>query len=199
MFVQGDRESLELLHEIIHGFPEENLAPLQTFARHDEASSSSRAERRRSLPSRPSIASLSSVASSISPPEISAFEQKRRRANKLTNFFGVNHRDITAEILENMEKGVVEEGGIGTLNPEQVKVGPILRFSYSVWLIIPLFFRTYCRSSGSSGARPDSLRQSRLRQSRHCGSIWDPFYFHILRIKLLICIISLHLRNQARI
>lgn len=125
-----------MLHEIIHGELEESATPLQAFTRLDEASSSSRAERRRSLPSQPSITSLSSLASSISPPEISAFEQKRRRANKLTNFFGVNHRDIMAEILENIEKGVEEDRGNGNLDPEQVKVSCVLHDMYVFPLIV---------------------------------------------------------------
>jgi len=47
------------------------------------------------------------------------FEQKRRRAAKLTNFFGVNHRDIMTDILESIESGVTEERGRGTLNQAQ--------------------------------------------------------------------------------
>ena len=56
------------------------------------------------------------------PPEISAFEQKRRRAAKLTNFFGVSHRDIMSDILESIESGVAEERGKGNLNQAQADV-----------------------------------------------------------------------------
>ena len=50
------------------------------------------------------------------------FEQKRRRAAKLTNFFGVNHRDIVDDILESLETGVAEERGMGTLDQDQADV-----------------------------------------------------------------------------
>ena len=60
------------------------------------------------------------------------FEQKRRRAAKLTNFFGVSHRDIMDDILESIESGVEEDAGSGTLNQAQADVRPSG---------FPLFFR----------------------------------------------------------
>jgi hypothetical protein len=123
-FFQDDRQSLERLHEIMHSDAvNEQPVPLQTFAHQDEAQNSAppRIGRRQSLPSNPSLASLSSSIS-ILPPEISPFEQRRRRAAKLTNFFGVNHREIMNDIFESIEKGVEEERGNGTLNPDEVNV-----------------------------------------------------------------------------
>jgi hypothetical protein len=81
-------------------------------------------ERRRSLPSYPSTTSLRSECSITNPPEVSMFEQKRRRAAKLTNFFGVSHRDIMDDILESIETGVEEDAGSGTLNQAQADVRP---------------------------------------------------------------------------
>ena len=82
-----------------------------------------RDDRRRSLPLCPSITSLRSEYSITSPPpEISTFEQKRRRAAKLTNFFGVSHHHIMDDILESIESGVAEERGRGTLNQAQADV-----------------------------------------------------------------------------
>ena len=85
-----------------------------------------REDRRRSLPLCPSISSMHSEYSITTspPPEISTFELKRRRAAKLTNFFGVSHRDIMDDILESLESGVTEERGWGTLNQAQADVSP---------------------------------------------------------------------------
>ena len=142
--LQDDKASLKFIHDILHadddnddrvtwktddddydsGEPEipSTSAPVATSCN----------ERRRSLPLCSSIASLCSEYSvTTPPPEISTFEQKRRRAAKLTNFFGVSHRDIMDDILDSIESGVAEEGGRGTLNQAQVDV----RFSPS----FPLF------------------------------------------------------------
>ena len=83
-----------------------------------------KAERRRSLPSRTSIASFTSeisLALAPTPPEPS-FQQRRRRAAKLTHFFGVDYRELMNEVLESIEKGLEEERGKGTLKPDEVKV-----------------------------------------------------------------------------
>jgi hypothetical protein len=89
--------------------------------------SSVRTERRRSLPERPSIASLRSEFESMSiaspKPEVTDFQMRRRRAAKLTHFFGVNYRDLVQEVIESIEKGVEEERHRGTLQPEEVEVG----------------------------------------------------------------------------
>ena len=84
----------------------------------------SKAERRRSLPSRVSIASFSSdISALIAPtPTEASFQQRRRRAAKLTHFFGVDYRDLMGEILESIEKGLEEESGKGTLKPDEVRV-----------------------------------------------------------------------------
>ena len=63
------------------------------------------------------------------PPEESAFQARRRRAAKLTQFFGVDYRDLMGEILDSLEKGLEEERGKGTLKPDEVQV----RFSLCVF------------------------------------------------------------------
>ncbi|TBU62127.1 hypothetical protein BD310DRAFT_811559 [Dichomitus squalens] len=85
--------------------------------------SPSKAERRRSLPSRVSVASFSSeISALIAPtPTEASFQQRRRRAAKLTHFFGVDYRDLMNEVLESIEKGLEEERGKGTLRPDEVK------------------------------------------------------------------------------
>lgn len=108
------------IHDYLHGSAAE--APLQQFTlqtTHSAIPSTSKAERRRSLPARASITSLNSEVSvnSVStytpplPPDSTTFQNRRRRAAKLTQFFGVDYRDLMSEILESIEKGVEEEGG----------------------------------------------------------------------------------------
>jgi hypothetical protein len=53
-------------------------------------------------------------------PEATDFEMRRRRAAKLTNFFGVEYRDLIDDILESIEKGVEEDRKQGTLGPDEV-------------------------------------------------------------------------------
>ena len=131
---QDDKDSIKLLHNILHADGEDDGG--NRGVDNDGYDSSepdipptsaptvtTRDERRRSLPLCPSIASLRSEYSITSPPpEISTFEQKRRRAAKLTNFFGVSHHHIMDDILESIESGVAEERGRGTLNQAQADV-----------------------------------------------------------------------------
>jgi len=63
-------------------------------------------------------------------PEASDFQIRRRRAAKLTSFFGVDYRELIHDILESIEKGVEEERKRGTLRPEEVDVSFIV---VSVW------------------------------------------------------------------
>ena len=128
--LQDDRASLERLHGIIHGEIEiEEDEPILTpFTRdHEEDEPSTpKAERRRSLPTRASMTSLSSEFSicTITTPsaEETTFQARRKRAAKLTKFFGVNYRDLMSEILDSLEKGLEEERGRGTLRPEELQV-----------------------------------------------------------------------------
>ncbi|PIL31509.1 hypothetical protein GSI_06211 [Ganoderma sinense ZZ0214-1] len=83
-----------------------------------------RPERRRSLPSRVSVSSFSSEISALASPPLpdeASFQQRRRRAAKLTHFFGVDYRHLMTEILESIERGLEEERGKGTLRPDEVK------------------------------------------------------------------------------
>lgn len=125
-YLQDDKESLERLHDLIHG-GDGDEPPLEPFTREEDSPPATpKAERRRSLPSRTSMTSLSSefsVCTIVSPePEEAEFQTRRRRAAKLTQFFGVNYRDLMSEILESIEKGLEEEGGLGTLKPDEVQV-----------------------------------------------------------------------------
>ena len=50
------------------------------------------------------------------------FQTRRRRAAKLTNFFGVDYRDLIGDIIESIEHDVEEASHRGSLQPEEVQV-----------------------------------------------------------------------------
>ena len=80
-------------------------------------------ERRRSLPPRASITSLySQYTLGESSEGSSPFEVRRRRAAKLTQFFGVQYRDLFGEVLDSIESSVREDEGKGTLNAAEAEV-----------------------------------------------------------------------------
>ena len=54
--------------------------------------------------------------------ETTDFQLRRRRAAKLTQFFGVDYRDLIKDVLESIEKGVDEEQKRGTLKPGEAEV-----------------------------------------------------------------------------
>ncbi|EPT03477.1 hypothetical protein FOMPIDRAFT_1028747 [Fomitopsis schrenkii] len=125
---RDDKQSLAELHDYLSGRgydtgdetpTEESVFPLS----HARAAAQTKAERRRSMPTRTSMASVSSEWTVLPspPPEENAFQQRRRRAAKLTQFFGVNYRDLMNEILESIEKGLEEERGRGTMQPDEIQ------------------------------------------------------------------------------
>ena len=117
---QDDRASLAELHQYIQSDAPEPPAPVQEYLRSLSRTSSIKSERRRSLP-----LSITSVPTDYPPtpkPEITDFQVRRRRAAKLTHFFGVGYKQIVNEVLDSIEKGVEEERKRGTLQPEEVDV-----------------------------------------------------------------------------
>ncbi|KAJ3993107.1 hypothetical protein F5050DRAFT_1578316 [Lentinula boryana] len=141
---RDDRASLQELHELLYqageveGGPEpdqdimgKDFDPLGYASGH--SSGSVRSERRRSLPAllaRTSIASLNSIDSvasmiskvSLDDADVEAndgtFQVRRRRAAKLTQFFGVDYRDLVQDVLDSIEKGVELESGRGLSEQE---------------------------------------------------------------------------------
>ena len=130
--LQDDRESLAELHSILTN-DQPGAEGYITPAREDDAKSV-RSERRRSLPTRSSNRSLTSLfnLSSPSSPEMVSFQTRRRQAAKLTHFFGVDYRDLIGDILESIEHDVQEHRG--SLHPEEVQV--CLLFFY-FFLVVP--------------------------------------------------------------
>lgn len=105
---------------------------LRTRDRSASIASSLKSARRRSLPSRTSmisfssselsISTVSSISSSYTVQQANEFQQRRRRAAKLAQFFGVNYRELVNEVLESIESGVAQEHQRGTLRAEEVEV-----------------------------------------------------------------------------
>jgi hypothetical protein len=132
MDCQDDRESLAELHEYINAdqaiTPSERRGREFDYRSERSKKSSLREERRRSLPHQPSLSSLASqYAATENETETTTFTIRRRRAAKLSQFFGVSYRDLFGDVLESIQTGVLEDGGRGTLNPDEVKVcTPIL-------------------------------------------------------------------------
>ncbi|KAH7915715.1 hypothetical protein BJ138DRAFT_997166 [Hygrophoropsis aurantiaca] len=120
---RDDRESLAELHRYLHGDVMDSPAEEEPRIdpRRASGSHSVRSERRHSLPT--SMISISTEMTMPSAkPEATDFQLRRRRAAKLTNFFGVDYRELIDDVLESIEKGVEEERRRGTLEPEEVEV-----------------------------------------------------------------------------
>jgi hypothetical protein len=123
---QDDRKSLVELHQYLNGGVEDATLPEPTQVSEQAtlASQPVKSIRRRSLPPQPSMTSLDSEYNAVSPkPELTEFQLRRRRAAKLTQFFGVDYRELIHDVLESIERGVEEERGRGTLQPDEVEVG----------------------------------------------------------------------------
>ncbi|EIN14386.1 hypothetical protein PUNSTDRAFT_130019 [Punctularia strigosozonata HHB-11173 SS5] len=172
---RDDRQSLAELHEYLHSDAIESFVQLaaQKYGQatansnSDEISETSSvlSQRRRSLP----MSSSSDVATiAESPVPGSSFQVRRRRAAKLTHFFGVDYCELVGEILDSIEKGVEEERGRGSLRPEEAQVGSpfyVFRILLSIAFLTGLAFTaqevenegnalTACNLCGSLEARP---------------------------------------------
>ncbi|KAI0962312.1 hypothetical protein AcV7_001182 [Taiwanofungus camphoratus] len=117
---RDDKQSLAELHDYLSGNRYDGVDDASPPDDLISISSPTKAERRRSLPSRTSMMSVSSEWT-LGSPEDSTFQRRRRRAAKLTQFFGVNYRDLMSEILDSIEKGLEEERGKGTLKPDEIQ------------------------------------------------------------------------------
>ncbi|KDR85623.1 hypothetical protein GALMADRAFT_234605 [Galerina marginata CBS 339.88] len=129
---RDDRESLAELHQYLNN-PETIPIPIPTpqpeedipsaMDRRTSVASTIKSERRRSLPARTSMISLASSEFSVTTPkaDVTTFQVRRRRAAKLTQFFGVNYRELITDVLESIENGVEHEHQRGTLRAEEVE------------------------------------------------------------------------------
>jgi hypothetical protein len=133
--------TLPLLQNLSRTTPTSGAAPPSSAGtptnrgeRRLSTASSIKSERRRSLPARTSTISLASEyslggASNLSGasgpetpvPEVTDFQARRRRAAKLTQFFGVDYRELISEVLESIESGLDHEQKRGALNADEVE------------------------------------------------------------------------------
>ena len=82
-------------------------------------------ERCSALPARTSMISLDSECSFALPPpmpQASSFQQRRKRAAKLTHFFGVDYRELFDDVLESLENDMQLGQSEGVLRAEEVEV-----------------------------------------------------------------------------
>lgn len=84
-------------------------------------------ETQRMLQPRASFGSINSVATTSTfatlTPNPMAFQARRKRAAKLAHFFGASYRDLFGEVLDRIERGMLEEARAGELSQEEFKVG----------------------------------------------------------------------------
>ncbi|KAH9486358.1 hypothetical protein JR316_0000422 [Psilocybe cubensis] len=124
---RDDRESLAELHDYLNNTDTPTPKADEDFStrldRRASIASTIKSERRRSLPARTSMISLAGSEYSVTTPkaEITTFQLRRRRAAKLTQFFGVNYRELINDVLESIESGVEHEQRRGTLRAEEVE------------------------------------------------------------------------------
>jgi hypothetical protein len=78
---------------------------------------------RASIISLQSVATVSTVSSYATlTPEPMAFQARRKRAAKLAHFFGATYRDLFGEVLDRIERGMLEEMRRGDMSREEMRV-----------------------------------------------------------------------------
>ncbi|KIL71613.1 hypothetical protein M378DRAFT_6328 [Amanita muscaria Koide BX008] len=121
---KDDRASLAELHQYLTSDEHSPTSPLfqisPTRERRSSVTSSIKSDRRHSLPA--SMTSISPELSlTMSRPDLTDFQLRRRRAAKLTNFFGVDYRVLIQDVLESIESGLEHERKRGTLAAEEAE------------------------------------------------------------------------------
>ncbi len=79
-------------------------------------------ERSRSLPSRTSLDSHYTIYDFPERSDVPSFQQRRKTAAKLTQFFGVDYRELISDVLESIENGMQVDRGDGLLGTEEFEV-----------------------------------------------------------------------------
>ena len=69
----------------------------------------------------PRVAS-DTMLSSMKGNDNENFQRRRKRAAKLTKFFGTDYRSLFGEVLESIENGVRDDQKRGSLSAEEVQV-----------------------------------------------------------------------------
>ena len=102
---------------------EDPLSPFEasSVATERRMSNASSFGRRRSLPVLPFRISLDDVTAPETN-DVTGFQERRRKAAKLTQFFGVDYRELINDVLQSIEHGVKNEHKSGTLRPDEAEV-----------------------------------------------------------------------------
>ncbi|KAJ2923857.1 hypothetical protein H1R20_g13237, partial [Candolleomyces eurysporus] len=133
---RDDCESLVELHHYLNNpdhattTHDDVLSSTRPFERRPSDAASIRTERRHSLPVQSSAESINTLASehTVAPgdapatpkPELTDFQMRRRRAAKLTQFFGVQYRELINDVLDSLEHGLEHEQKRGTLQAGEI-------------------------------------------------------------------------------
>jgi len=142
MILKDDAASLAELHQVLTCNVSTPVCPPQsdeedgatTPMRRDDpsvATLSIKPERRHSFSAKTSPSSLNSEDSVAIPsarPGAGSFQQRRKKAAKLTQFFGVGYRELIDNMLESIENGMQVDQRDGMLRTEEVEVR-ICRYS----------------------------------------------------------------------
>jgi len=124
---RDDCESLVELHHYLNGDGDEydpdavllddDFTPRPRKLSDSSTKTEVERDRRHSFPASlsggASILSIESTATRV--PEDADFQVRRRRAAKLTQFFGVHYRELINDVLDNLENGLENESKRGTL------------------------------------------------------------------------------------
>lgn len=89
---------------------------------------------------------------------MTTFQQRRRRAAKLTQFFGVDYRELINEVLESIEVGVQSDRNNGTLRDEEVEVRWLCLSLADVWVEVSNLFTNLgltCEAPEAEEQAPD--------------------------------------------
>jgi hypothetical protein len=144
---QDDRQSLNELHAVLDSDDEEeadieNVDPNSFPALRSSTHNTRDLTYDKGLQPRASLSSINSVATKSTfqtlTPEPMAFQARRKRAAKLTHFFGATYRDLFGEVLDRIERGMLEEARHGEMSQDEMKVsfgmcGLWLQFCSRVW------------------------------------------------------------------
>lgn len=113
--------------------------------------------------------STSSFASiEVEPIAVDPFQQRRKRAAKLTKFFGTDYRSLFGEVLESIETGVKDDRHRGSLTEEEAQVR--CDALYTVLVVLTAVI----------GAPPETTQPSRQAKHPHDFNCTLDSYIHTL-------------------
>ena len=156
MILKGDALSLTELRQVLSCNVSTSVCPSQsddedgatTPIQRDDASVATLSIK--SDHHRASQTSLNSEDIPSARPDVNSFQQRRKKAAKLTQFFGVGYRELIDNVLESIENGMQVDQRDGMLRAEEVEVRVLY---YSYLLHGTEYFRAnFCRISFRSCA-----------------------------------------------